>query len=193
MNGPDNPTSVGLRLGRSYDTKTDGGYGRSSDRFHKQRAKGGNFPYAEPVNYDELPVEDEDLVKNILNKMRGSADPSDSLSGRAADRFAFQGGNRRVGPDSGLNIEAAGTGMVPFPAMYKKRIQGGGGVNKPVAYDPGQSPRTGTYRGWSQAPVTPGDTAKFSEIEDGEDPTIVKLRKVIGDIIRQQEEIERCR
>lgn len=190
MNGPDNPTSVGLRLGRNYDAKKGAGYGRSSDRFHKQRAKGGNFPYAEPVTYDEESTEDEDLVRKVLNKLRGTADPTDSLIGRSADRFAFQGGNRRVGPDSGINIESAGTGMVPFPGMYKKRLQGGGGVNKPVAYSPGQYPRTGTYRGWSQAPVTPGDTVKFSEVEDGEDPTIVKLRKVIGDIIRQEEEIE---
>jgi len=191
MSSPDNPTSIGLRPGRSYDAKRDAGYGRSSDRFHKQRVKGGNFPYAEPVSFDdEMFIEDEDLIKRVLNKMRGTADSTDSLSGRAADRFAFQGGNRRVGPDSGLNIEAAGSGMVPFPSMYKNRLQGGGGVNTPAAYNPGQYSRTGTYRGWSQAPVTSGDTVKFSEIEDGEDPTIVKLRKVIGDIIRQEEEIE---
>ena len=176
--------------GRSYDTNKGFGYGRTSDRFHKPRAKGGNFPYAAPVEDDEqISTEDEEIAKKVVNKMRGGADHRDYLSSRSADHFTFQGGNMRVG----IANEAAGTGMVPFPAMYKKRIQVGGGVNSPMAYDPGQYPRTGTERGWANAPVPPADAndeITFSELEAGGDPSILKLRKVISSILRQEKENE---
>ena len=46
--------------------------------------------------------------------------------------------------------------------MYKKRLQVGGGVNSPKLVEPGQYNRTGTYRGWSHAPV-PLDSAQDSK------------------------------
>lgn len=152
--------------------------------------KGGSFPYSEPVDeVEELSSEDEDIVKKVVKKMQGNADNSDYLSSRSADHFAFAGGNRRVG----IANETAGKGMVPFPAMYKKRIQVGGGVNGPAAYTPGSSVKTGTEYGWANAPVPPkGSTAEitFSELEAGEDPSLVKLRKVISGILRQEKENE---
>jgi len=189
MNGPDSPLSIGPRSGRNFDTNQGYGYGRSSTRFHEPRAKGSNFPYAAPVEEIELPSEDEDIVKNVVNKMRGGPDHIDHLSSRSADHFAFIGGNRRVG----IANETAGTGMVPFPAMYKKRIQVGGGVNGPMAITPGSALRTGTERGWAHAPLPPrgaDNDITFSELEKGEDPSIIKLRKVISGILDQEKENE---
>ena len=188
MKGPNLPVSIGVRPGRSYDSNQGFGYGRTSTRFHAPREKAGTFPYSEPPEPSDSFEEDEEIVDKVINKMRGAPDHRDHLSSRAADRFAFQGGNRRVG----IANEVA-TGMVPFPAMYKKRIQVGGGVNSPMAYDPGQYPRTGTERGWSHAPVPPvnaNDEIMFSELETGEDPSILKLRKVISSILRQEKENE---
>jgi hypothetical protein len=190
MKGPDLPLSIGPRAGRSYDTNQGFGYGRSSTRFHEPRLKGSNFPYSAPVEDDpHISEEDEEIVKKVINKMRGGADHRDHLSSRSADHFTFQGGNMRVG----IANEAAGTGMVPFPAMYKKRIQVGGGVNSPMAINPGQNPRTGTELGWSHAPLPPAnanDEIMFSELEAGEDPSILKLRKVISSILKQEKENE---
>ena len=189
MNDPDLPLSIGKRSGRSYNTNQGYGYAQTTTRFHAPRIKGASFPYTEPVEYDEetLP-EDEDIIKKVVNKMRGAADHRDHLSSRSADHFAFIGGNRRVG----IANEAAGSGMVPFPAMYKKRIQVGGGVNSPMAIRPGQDPRTGTERGWAHAPIPPrsAEEITFSELETGEDPSILKLRKVISGILRQEKENE---
>jgi hypothetical protein len=72
--------------------------------------------------------------------------------------------------------------------MYKKRIQVGGGVNGPMAIRPGIPPRTGTTKGWSRAPVLFGDDVKYSEIEEGEDANLIKLRKVINYILQQEED-----
>ena len=192
MNGSDLPVSIGRRSGRSYDTNKGFGYGRTSDRFHKPRMKGGNFPYSAPVETDEpLTDEDEEIAKKVVNKMRGGADHRDHLSSRAADHFTFQGGNMRVGI---ANEATAGTGMVPFPRMYKRnRIQVGGGVNSPMAFTPGSALQTVTERGWAHAPIPPAnanDEITFSELETGEDPSILKLRKVISSILKQEKENE---
>jgi hypothetical protein len=191
MNGPESPVSIGPRLGRSYDANQGFGYGRTSTRFHAPRAKGSNFPYAAPVDDNsEIPQEDEDIVKKVVNKMRGGPDHRDHLSSRSADHFAFIGGNRRVGI---ANEIATATGMVPFPRMYKDRIQVGGGVNSPMAFTPGSALQTGTKLGWSQAPVPPADAndeVSFSELEAGEDLSILRLRKVISNILSQERENE---
>ena len=190
MNEPNLPLSIGQRPGRTYNTNQGFGYGRTSSRFHDARQKGSNFPYSEPtVDSEELSVDDEEVIRKVINKMQGTHDHPDHYSSRAADHFAFQGGNMRVG----IANEVAGTGMVPFPAMYKKRIQVGGGVNSPMAITPGQNPRTGTERGWAHAPVPPAyanDDVTFSELESGEDESILKLRKVISSILRQEKENE---
>jgi len=192
---PDDPLSFGLRRGAGAykDTRDDLGYGRNSNHFHKPRSKGEAFPYAnvkdEEVIEDEEVMSDEDLQK-FINKIATPYKSSDSLIKRSRDSMYKAGGNKPVGPSLG---EQAGKGLAPFPAMYKKRIQVGGGVNSPMAIDPGQYPRTGTKRGWSLAPEEPAlDAANitYSEYESGEDPNLIKLRKVIRYILDQENEAE---
>ena len=195
MAGPTNPLSFGQRqgLGAYTDTRSDLGYGKSVDKFHKPRSKGGAFPYSDEDQYadsaDELEIEDEELLRKFVNKIMTPGKSDDSLIGRSADRDAKANGNKPIGPPLG----EAGTGMVPFPGMYKKRIQVGGGVNSPTAISPGGYQRTGTKKGWSQAPQQPADdnaNVKYSELNSDEDPNIVRLRKVVSHIIDQQNKAE---
>tara|TARA_Y100001937_G_scaffold119507_1_gene175363 strand:+ start:119 stop:697 length:579 start_codon:yes stop_codon:yes gene_type:complete len=188
MPGPSDPISIGQRVGASAytDPRSDLGYGRSEDKFHKPRSKGGAFPYPENDDYADVEpeIEDEELLRKLVNKMMNPGKSHDSLIGRSADRDSKANGNKPIGPPLG----EAGVGMVPYPDMYKKRIQVGGGVTSPTAIRPGGYQRTGSKKGWSQAPVSAEDEAnvEFSDIESGEDPNLVKLRKVISGIINQQ-------
>ena len=191
MAEPTQPLSFGRRrgLGAYTDTRSDLGYGKSVDRFHKPRSKGGAFPYTDEDPYagsdGSEEIEDEELLRKFVNKIMTPGKSDDSLIGRSVDRDAKANGNKPVGPPLG----EAGTGMVPFPDMYKKRVQVGGGVNSPTAISPGGYQRTGTKRGWSQAPESPADensNVEYSELESGEDPNMIRLRKVISHIVNQQ-------
>ena len=180
-------TNIGRAPGLAYDdTRQDLGYGRTSTKFHKPRLKGGRFPYAEPIAYkDEEDIEaSPELADKIINKMATPYKSSDSLIGRSVDHNAYVDGITPLG----ARTESASTHMAPFPDMYKKRIQVGGGVNGPMAIRPGVAPRTGTTKGWSNAPVLYGDDVLYSEIEDGEDANLIKLRKVINHILQQEED-----
>ena len=155
MAGPTNPLSFGQRqgLGAYTDTRSDLGYGKSVDKFHKPRSKGGAFPYTEEDQYAEADnleeIEDEELLRKFVNKIMTPGKSDDSLIGRSADRDAKVNGNKPIGPSLG----EAGVGMVPFPNMYKKRVQVGGGVNSPTAISPGGYQRSGSKKGWSQYTV----------------------------------------
>ena len=195
MAGPTNPLSFGQQqgLGAYTDTRSDLGYGKSVDKFHKPRSKGGAFPYVEEDQYADVgeleEIEDEALLRKFVNKIMNPGKSDDSLIGRSADRDAKVNGNKPIGPSLG----ESGSGMVPFPGMYKKRLQVGGGVNSPTAISPGGYQRSGTKKGWSQAPVPPADdnaNIKYSELEMDEDPNIVRLRKVVNHIIDQQNKAE---
>ena len=80
----------------------------------------------------------------------------------------------------------------PFPTLYKKRIQVGGGVNQPQAINPGQQVRIGTTKGWAGAPEEIGGpegvNVTFDEYQNSEDETLTKVRKVIRGILDQQED-----
>ena len=183
---------IGRGMGLAYDDeRLDLGYGRTSSKFHKPRIKGGRFPYVEPIaddsEEDEVAVSDQAIADKIINKMATPYKSSDSLIGRSADRNAFVDGNKPLGKTMGV-MERASSHMVPFPSMYDERIQVGGGVNGPMAIRPGTPPRTGTTKGWSRAPVLFGDDVEYSEIEDGEDANLIKLRKVINYILQQEED-----
>ena len=182
-------SNFGRVPGLAYDDdRQDLGYGRTSSKFHKPRMKGGRFPYVEPIAYEDEGEEDieasPELANKMINKMATPYKSSDSLIGRSADRNAYVDGKTPYGRQN----EQASTHMVPFPDMYKKRIQVGGGVNGPMAITPGVAPRTGTTKGWSNAPVLYGDDVEYSEIEAGEDANLIKLRKVINHILQQEED-----
>ena len=177
-------SSIGYRPGLELDFRNDLGYGRTQASFHKQRSKSSTFPYTVDDNHDnseDFSEYDEDLLRKFIKKTLMNPQKSDSLIGVSVDKTSFVSGNTPLGE------LAVAKGISPFPKMYSKRIQVGGGVNKPMAYDPGQYERTGTYHGWSRAPIDNWDVVKFSEIEDGEDPTLVKIRKIVRDILSREE------
>ena len=161
---PESPVSLGPRPGLSHDSRQGLGYGLSADRFHKAREKNSSFPYSEesPDELEDIEVDiPDELLTKILNKIQTPYKSDDSLIARSKDHSSFANGNRPVAIG-----EASGKSLVPFPGMYKKRMQVGGGVNSPKLIAPGQYNRTGTSRGWSHAHV-PYDT----EPTEGEELT----------------------
>ena len=191
---PDSPVSFGRRKGSSLDKRDDLGYGRTSAKFHKPRVKGSVYPYVEEDHYDqEIDLGLEiGVLDRIIYKFTTPYKSDDSLIGRSADHNAMVDGNK---PLASVQQEmATATGMVPFPTMYKKRIQVGGGVAGGAQKFVRGSDRvkTGTWDGWSHAPEELGGpdgvNVTFDEyINDEEDANIVKLRKVVRGILDQQE------
>jgi hypothetical protein len=189
-----NSISIGHSQGSNLDSRDDLGYGRVSAKFHKHRTKGSVYPYTEEDEYDEeIDLGFEiDVLDKIINKFATPYKSADSLIGRSADHNAKVDGNKPlVSPQQEM---ATAKGMVPFPTMYKKRIQVGGGVSGGgTKYVRGQDRvKTGTSMGWSHAPKELGGpegvNITFNEyINDEEDANIVKLRKVVRGILDQQE------
>jgi len=179
--------SIGPRPGLAKDSRNDLGYGRTDANFHLPRSLSGTFPYT--IDNDDqdssLAPEDEDLVRDIVRMTMSNPVRVDSLIGNSIDNDAFVSGIHRIAT---LGESPSGKSMVPFPAMYSKRIQAGGGVNQPVAIDPGSALRTGTEKGWAAAPPAIDADVKFSEIEDEEPIELVKIRNVIKKIIAQENE-----
>ena len=78
--------------------------------------------------------------------------------------------------------------MVPFPGMYKKRMQVGGGVNSPTLIGPGQYNRTGTYRGWSHAPVDMSVDLQYDDEIEPEELALKKVKKIVRSILKNNSE-----
>lgn len=175
---PDSPASIGKRPGVSHDSRADLGYATTKAKFHSPRPKASTFPYSEEVSDEDPDLEDMDTetAQKISNKISTPYSSHDSLMPRSADHLSLIGGNSRVGI-----AEAVAKGMVPFPGMYKKRVQSGGGANSPKLIAPGQYNRTGTYRGWSHAPVPADDIGGIDNIDDEH---LEKVRNVVRAILK---------
>ena len=172
---PSNPLSLGHRPGLSHDTRKDLGYGLSKEKYHKPRKKAATFPYPESIDVEdiELGLSDDQLNK-IKNKISTPYKSHDNLIGRSIDRDSMANGNRPIAIG-----EVSGKSLVPFPGMYKDRIQVGGGVNSPKSIAPGQYNRTGTYRGWSHSSIPPND---LEDIEP-EEEALEKVRNIVRTVL----------
>ena len=179
---PSNPLSLGLRPGLSHDSRKDLGYGLSKEKFHKSRKKASTFPYVENEKLEDVELDiSVDQLNKIKNKIATPYKSHDHLIGRSIDHDAKANGNRPIAIG-----EVSGKSLVPFPGMYKKRIQVGGGVNSPKLVAPGQYNRTGTYNGWSHSPIPPEDSGG---LEPGEE-ALEKVRNLVRMILaRNLEEI----
>lgn len=179
---PESPVSLGPRPGLSHDSRQGLGYGLSNDMFHKAREKNSSFPYNDE-SQDQLEDVDidvsDDLLTKILNKIQTPYKSSDALISRSKDHSSFANGNRPVAIG-----EASGKSLVPFPGMYKKRMQVGGGVNSPKLIAPGQYNMTGTSRGWSHAHVPydsePRDNEELTQDEEG----LQKIRDIVRMVLK---------
>ena len=198
QSNPDSPISLGQRKGRNLDHRDDLGYGRNSAKFHKARTKGQSYPYTEPDEFkDDQEIDiglEIDVLDRIINKFSTPYKSDDPLIGRSADHNAKVDGNKPLAPVQ--QEMAVAKGMVPFPSMYKKRIQVGGGISGGGSkYVRGQDrAKTGTWDGYSHAPEELGGpegvNVTFDEyINDEEDVNILKLRKVVKGILDQQESV----
>lgn len=179
------PLSLGQRPGLSHDTRKDLGYGISVDKFHTPREKAGSFPYPEEDDHEELDLEmDDSLLKKVSNKISTPYKSSDHLIGRSADHSARVNGNR----PTAIGESVAKNSLVPFPGMYKNRVQVGGGVNSPTLISPGQYNRTGTYKGWSHAPIDLNDDAEYEEATSEDELVLKKVRKLVQNVLKNNDE-----
>ena len=189
---PNSPISLGRRSGMNLDYRDDLGYGRTSAKYHEPRTKANSYPYVEEDSYDDVDLGLEiDVIQQIINKLSTPYKTDDSLIGRSADHNAKVDGNK---PILALGEMAVAKGMVPFPTMYNKRIQVGGGAGGgSMQYTSGDAkPKIGSWLGWAHSPEQPsgpeGVDITFDEyVNDEEDVNILKLRKVVRGILDQQE------
>lgn len=182
LDKPRLPLSLGQRPGLSHDARTDLGHGVASDKFHKSRKKPEEYPYVID-NHEEIDLgEDEEVLKQIFDKYDTPYKSSDHLIGRSADHSARVNGNRPVAIGESA---VASNSLVPFPNMYKKRVQVGGGVNSPKLIAPGQYNRTGTYRGWSHAPIDLEADLSYEEDATEDDLALRKVRKLVRSVLKK--------
>ena len=175
------PLSLGQRPGLSHDARVDLGYGTTKAKFHEPRLKADEFPYSVDDHEDiDLELDDTTLLK-ISNKHATPYKSSDHLIGRSADHSSLANGNRPVAIGESL---AVASGLVPFPNMYKKRVQVGGGVNSPKTIAPGQYNRTGTYRGWSHAPIDLQADLSYDDEATEDDLALKKVRKLVRSVLK---------
>ena len=179
------PLSLGQRPGLSHDARKDLGHGIAVDKHHKPRTAAASFPYkADDQDVADVELEiDAELLKKIVNKIATPYKSSDHLIGRSADHSARVNGNHPIAIG-----ESVAKGMVPFPGMYKKRMQVGGGVNSPTLIGPGQYNRTGTYRGWSHAPVDMSVDLQYDDEIEPEELALKKVKKIVRSILKNNSE-----
>lgn len=177
--------SLGHRPGLSHDARKDLGHGMAMDKFHKPRQSSSEFPYIEDDKSVDVELTiDPEILQKINNRIATPYKSDDSLIARSADHSSRVNGNQRIA----IGENAVASGMVPFPGMYKKRMQAGGGVNSPKLISPGQYNRTGTYRGWSKAPVDMAADLEYDEQTSQEELPLKKVRKLVHFILKNNVE-----
>lgn len=148
----------------NLDTRQNLGYGRSSNKHHKKRMRGTHFPYTNPDQLDDMEdgteptLASSNAIKSKLpNKDYVASDPGDDQS---TDHFYFAAGNTKLSDcfnriDSVLSeVEVARSSMAPVPGMYKGKDVLFGTQDGPAMYIKDQTAkRTGSLKGWSQAPA----------------------------------------
>ena len=181
-NQPELPLSLGQRPGLNHDSRTGLGYGLDKNTFHNSRHSSQEFPYVVNDPKDDEELEDLGLEANVAqrikNKISSPYKSGECLICRSLDHTAMASGNRPVAIG-----EATAKGLVPFPGMYKKRVQSGGGVNSPKLVAPGQYNRTGTYRGWSHAPTDDNINIDYNEYDE-ESISLEKARKIVRKVLK---------
>ncbi len=155
------------------DQRTGLGYGLTKARFHKPRSEAGSFPYDDPDEYEIDPVDDEDSM--IVRSKTPPYLPSDVLPKKGPNPVYFAEGLSRLSDcfwDTNKvldEIAAFGDSMVAIPhaAGSRKNSVSSGTRSAPYAGAGGSNyKRTGTKRGWSQAP--PLSKAASEDIFDEE-------------------------
>jgi len=175
------PASLGnYSPGARPDTRAGLGYGQLEPRFHVDRKETSSYPYSEEddhedVDISDIPIEIQDKIRKVVNGYLAN----DFLAVKGTDPFYYAAGNTKLS-------ERVGTSISPMPGLYKKRMQAGGGVNKPKAISPGSLQQTGSTIGYSHPHKSVGIDSEMSafETEDEELLPVKKVRYVIRKILQ---------
>ena len=193
------PYDVPFRLG--YDDRKGLGYGvLEPTSFNDTRQRQGNFPYIDPDPYANESEQDEmtdEEMDAFITKINQGYVPSDFFSAAGKDRFYFFAGNTPM-----HEIAMHNDNINSDPPAYQGRkhgpmlrtgaafpYPGGGGTNYK---------RTGTVSGFSHPPPPLAVDPELGEylvndlrdMPPKDERTLYKLRVLIADIIKQQEEAQ---
>ena len=153
------------------------GYGQVKQVFHKSYAEDNNFPYLTP-DHDLGDVEVDDASFDAVNKKVQKFRPVDPGAERSTDRLYFVGAATKLRacferPDDVLIEIQKVDQILSVPRSYAK-------ATDPIAtigwkaYDERPYRRTGTKRGWSEAPPL----SKVASIEDTDDNEFYTLEDI---------------
>jgi len=160
------------------DQRTGLGYGLTKARFHNPRSEAGSFPYDDPDEYDEIESVDDDSSVLVRSKTPPYI-PSDILPKKGPNPVYFAESLMRLSDCFWRTevildeIAAFGDSMVAIPhaAGSRKNSVSSGTRSTPYAGAGGTNyKRTGTKRGWSQAPPLSkiASQMEFDEKEESE-------------------------
>ena len=168
-------------IGIPYDSRNDLGYGRTKEKFHKQRSRAQSYPYPDADDFDSDSVDDvlsdeeaSKLIKKIPTMGYQITDPHNDAS---TDKFYYAAGNTKLSDcfariDQVLaEVEATGKSINPVPGLHKgKNVMLGTQQGRALYIRSGSPVRTGTYKGWSKAHIPYEDES----IEDEDHPNTLQ-------------------
>ena len=156
------------------DDRAGLGYGQLKQRFHKTYAHDNNFPYTSPA----ADVDDEDVDNETIEAADGKIYDfvaTDIGAARSTDRMYYAGATTNLTacferPDDVLHeisLVARDMTLSKPKQAAKAPSTTVGGFSSSKAFDQRPYRRTGTKRGWSEAPPL-GKIASHSEEDDDE-------------------------
>ena len=161
-------------VGIPYDSRNDLGYGRTKEKFHKQRSRAQTYPYPEPDMFDSESVEDvasDEQIKKITKKVPTmSYTKHDTRDDASTDHFYYVAGNTKLSDcferidDVLTEVEATGKSISSVPGMHKgKNVMFGTQQGQALYIRSGSPVRTGTHKGWSKAHIPYEDEESDSQ------------------------------
>ncbi len=183
------PVSIrNIKPGAVPDSRSGLGYGQLEPKHHLSRQSQGSYPYEDPDEHEDVDISDIDpeVQKKLRTVINGYL-ANDFLDVKGTDPFYYAAGNTNM---AALG-EATGTSIAPFPGMYKKRMQVGGGVGSPKAFSPGSLQQTGGTIGYSHPHRSLGadnemDIFQYDDENGDEELPIKKVRMVIRNILEKE-------
>lgn len=175
----------------NHDSRSDLGYGRVTPRFHISRQRGDIFPYLDPdETFEEIKDIDidEESIDALHSKITTLGTTSmDPYAINKTNPFYYGAGNLKLSDcferpdDILLEMEVVASSMYPIPGMYKgKNVMFNspiGGVSGHTQTITNSNPlRTGTYYGWSHAPLLS---------DDGQDNDVYTLEDILDLLSRE--------
>tara|TARA_Y100000114_G_C11659088_1_gene278093 strand:+ start:25 stop:651 length:627 start_codon:yes stop_codon:yes gene_type:complete len=170
--GTKTPKHSGEVLSYRYDSRSDLGYGRTSNRLHKPRSAGSEFPYIEKPSDEDSSWEDEETGQEIRKKVINPT-KSDPFSYKGVNPFYFASGNVKLSDcffrtdeviEEVLSLEAS---LVPMPNLYKNKVRSGvGAAVSQGAISQKSFQRTGSKRGFASPPPHLNDLKNDNDDDD---------------------------